>query len=101
MLLPMEMVHLATLWMVIPFWIQVSETGAETPLSVLRYVDETIGQAYEAARWAFPTTAEDHKSFTIHDKDWEIFRCDLFPPFFTNIQLIKSKYPNYHPNNQD
>ena len=86
----MEMVHLAEAQMVIPFQIQFSETGAVTPIYVFRYADETIGQTYEAARWAFPTSTEDYKSFTVHDQGWEIFRHDLFPPTYTNIQLIKS-----------
>ena len=87
--------------MVMPFWIQVSETGAETPICTLRYADETIGQAYEAAGWAFSTTTENCKSFTVHNQGWEIFRHNLFPPSYTNIQLIKSKYPNYQPADED
>ena len=46
--LPMQTVHLVKAQMVIPFQIQVDETGAETPICALRYADETIGQAYEA-----------------------------------------------------
>ena len=87
--------------MVIPFRIQVGETGAETPICALRYADETIGQAYEATGWAFPATTEDCKSFTIHDQGWEIFRRDLFPPTHANIQFIKSKFPNYRPADED
>ena len=78
--LSMETVHLAEAQMEIPFWIQVSETGADTPICTLRYADETIGQAYEAVGWAFPAATEYCKSFTIHDQGWEIFRHDLFPP---------------------
>ena len=86
--------------MVIPFWIQISETGVKTPIFIFRYVDNTIGQAYEAAGWAFPTVTGDCKSFTIHDQGWEIFRCNLFPPF-ANMQIIKSKYSNYQPADED
>ena len=93
--LPMDQVHRAEARMVIPFRIQVAETGAEDHICALRYADETIGQAYEAAGWAFPATTEGCKSFTIHDQGWEIFRCDLFPPTYANIQFIKSKFPNY------
>ena len=81
--------------MVIPFWIQVIETRAKISICTLCYTDETIGQAYEAAGWAFLAAIEDCKSFTIHDQGWEIFRCNLFPPTFANIQFIKSKNPNY------
>ena len=102
MLLPMETVHLAESRIVIPFWIQVSETGAKTPICALQYANETIDQAYETAGWSFPTaTAKDCKSFMIHNQGWQIFRCNLFPPSFTNIQLIKSKYPNYLPDYQN
>ena len=99
--LPMDRVHLAEARTVIPFRIQVSETGAETPICALRYADETIGQAYEATGWTFPATTENCKSFTIHDQGWEIFRRDLFPPMYANIQLIKSKFPNYRPADED
>ena len=65
----METVHLVESRIVFPFWIQVSETGAKTPICALIYADETIGQAYEAAGWSFPTaTNKDCKSFTIHDQ---------------------------------
>ena len=102
MLLQLETVHLAESRIVFHFQIQVGKTGAETPLCTLQYADETIGQAYEAVGWSFPVaTLEDCKSFTIHDQGWEIFRCDLFPPNYANIQLIKSKYLNYLPNYQD
>ena len=70
--LPMETVHLAETQTVIPFWIQVGETGAETSICTLRYTDEIIGQAYEAARWAFPATTKDCKPFTVHNQGWEI-----------------------------
>ena len=93
--LPMDQVHLAEARTVILFQIQVGETRVKTPICALRYADETIGQAYEAAGWAFPATTEDCKSFTVHDQGWEIFRRDLFPPTYANIQLIKSKFPNY------
>ena len=87
--------------MVISFWIQVSETGAKTPICALKYVDETIGQAYEAVGWAFPATTKDCKSFTIHNQGWEIFRHGLFPSSYANIQLIKSKFSNYQPADKD
>ena len=92
--LSIEMMHLVEAQMVILFQIQVSENGAETSICALRYTDETIGQAYEAVGWAFPAATEDCKSFTIHNQGWEIFRCDLCPPSYANIQLIKSKFPN-------
>ena len=97
----MDQVHLAEAQTVIPFRIQVSETRAETPICALRYTDETIGQAYEATGWAFPATTEDCKSFTVHDQGWEIFRCDPFPASYANLQLIKSKFPNYRPADED
>ena len=78
-----------------PFQIQISETGAKTLICTLRYADETIGQACEAVEWAFPTATEDCKSFTVHDQGWENFRRNPFPPSYANIQLIKSKLPNY------
>ena len=100
--LQMETVHLTESRIVIPFRIQVGETGAKTPICALHYADETIGQTYEAAGWAFSAaTLEDNKSFTIHDQGWEIFRRNLFPPNYANIQLVKSKFPNYLPNYRD
>ena len=61
--------------MVFPFHIQTCETGARHPINALMFWMETIGEAYEAAGWAFSTaTYEDTRSFTIHDQGWEIFR---------------------------
>ena len=86
--------------MVFPFQIQTYETGVRHLVNTLTFWIEIIGEAYEAAGWAFPTaTFEDARSFAIHDQGLEIFRCDLFPPSFTNLYLLKSKMPNYIPSN--